>query len=85
MLMINNTQYRIDIQDKYCLFGGDSGSGKTLMVEFIKAHCVATGIQCNCVDYSFSRDSIIATISNVKYDTSILIIDNADIVMCSEI
>lgn len=85
MLLTNNIDYKIDIQDRYCIFGGESGSGKTFMIKYIKAHCIATGIQCICIDYSLNKDGIIAAISSIKYDTSILVVDNAEIVLNKEI
>lgn len=78
--------FDVDFLDKYNIIYGDSASGKTYLREFLKMYCKAYGILLLQIDYSMSKDIIIASINRIRDECNALIyIDNGDIVLDKDI
>lgn len=75
----------MELLDKYCVFAGDSATGKTYMTDFIKIHCIHNSIPYAYINYETSKNLAISSIRSISNEESVIIIDNTEVIMCDEI
>lgn len=90
MLMINENINGIDVKVTFgssinCIDLGLSGGGKTFLMAIIQAYCTKNAINCIHFDCSFKSAVIKSVLRDIKNQTSVVLMDNADLYMDDEI
>lgn len=77
----DNRLFDIKLDDKYCLFSGDSATGKTYMTSLIEKYCLVENIPCYSFNYRHNEDILMNMSKLINDDSSITIIDNSDLIL----
>lgn len=82
--IFNGIDVDIDLKDGVNLLSGDSGTGKTLVMQAIELFCASNNISCTFLNYrhrNLSEDQIITSCASSR----IILIDNADLFITQNI
>lgn len=84
---LENTDVLFDINflDKLNLIKGSSGTGKTFLFNVIQAYCITEGISCAFIDSKVLSNGNKDIIYSMCLDKEIIILDNADLYLDSEL
>ena len=74
----------IALEDKFCIFNGNSGDGKTFLFRVIKSLCIPRNLKCVYVDYNY-KDSTIDGFAGLFKDADIVCLDNAELYITDEL
>ena len=74
-------EVKADLKDKICVFFDMSGTGKTFLFTMLKSYFLDAGISFISVDYTSYK---ILDGYNFSDDTKVVILDNADLYMTSD-
>lgn len=82
---IGSTNFSIFFEDKVNVIRGNSGTGKTFMFSTIASYCMLNSIKYAYIDYNFVASNDTDLIYQHCYDKDIIILDNADLYLDSEL
>lgn len=74
----------IELKDKFCIFNGPSGTGKTFLFGVVRDVCQQRSIIYVCIDYNY-RDSQPEAICAICAEADIICLDNADLYLTNDI
>ena len=74
----------IVLEDKFCIFNGNSGDGKTFLFKVIKSLCIPRNLKCVYVDYNY-KDSTLEGFAGLFKDADIVCLDNAELYITDEL
>lgn len=68
-----------------CIDLGNSGTGKTFMMNIIRAYCVKNGMSYKYFDYNNSSADILSVLRGMSTEPEVILLDNADLYATDEV
>jgi ABC-type transporter Mla maintaining outer membrane lipid asymmetry ATPase subunit MlaF len=82
---VRNLKYELIFKDRICYIIDDSGTGKTFLFSNLRNYCLNNNIDFTFIDYNYSNKSENDIISVCHNCSEIVIFDNADLYLTSNI
>ncbi len=82
---IGDLNISIHLDSRVCVFSGNSGSGKTYSIKIIKGYARTCGIKCIEINCGIGTDISAEDIISICKNKEIILLDNADLYLTSEI